>query len=70
MQLLIRFAVPIIYLSAPVTLMSYGWGLNQIAQKAPLWVFLVVCASNVITALSFAALLDKRQQSPESSSRD
>lgn len=70
MRILIRLAIAIIYLSAPVTLGAYGWGLYLVSEVVPLWLFLVIGVSNAITAISFAALLDRRQQSQGSPSRD
>ena len=70
MRILIRLAIAIIYLSVPVTLISYGWALHEISKQAPLWVFLIVGVSHFISLLGFAALLNRRQHSQGSPSRD
>lgn len=70
MRILIRLAIAIIYLSVPVTLWSLGRGLYLVSETVPLWLFIVIGVSNFITLTSFAALLDKRQQSQGSPSRD
>lgn len=56
--------------SAPVALLTLGWSLRLMFDIAPGWIWAAQCASFVVIALGFAALLDNRNPSPPQPRRD
>ena len=51
-----------IFATAPISLLSVGWGLKQLFLTAPVWLSVVVFLSLITTVLSFARLVDEARQ--------
>ena len=62
MRPLLPIFAGLLYLTLPVFLYSYGWGLKMIYAVAPGWLFAVVIVTHVLVALGIASLFDMRQE--------
>ena len=71
MRPLLPILAGLLWISGPLFLLSYGWGIKLIYYAAPGWIFAIVVVVNVLVWLGIASLLDMRQgrQNPPNSGK-